>query len=98
MDLDVLWKTTDASDVAAHVSFSRRARQLTMALGVVRAAGNVNRFIAADARARSAQPTAELAAALRRAAPVRHHPPGTRPQDPLVDVLLHTQAGAATLS
>lgn len=84
-------------DVAAHVTLSTRARPLNAIGGLVRARGSFNRYVAADAAARSARPAAELVADLRRVAASRHHPPGTKAEDPLVDVLVHTQDIAVPL-
>ncbi len=78
-------------DVAAHVTLATRARPLNAMVGLVLARGNFNTYVARDARARSARPTAELVADLRAAAGSRHHPPGTKPEDPLGDVLVHAQ-------
>lgn len=77
-------------DVAAHLTLSTRARPLAALVGVIRSGGRFNRFVARDARARSGRPPAELVAELRAAAASRHRPPFTRPEDPLVDVLVHT--------
>lgn len=78
-------------DVAAHVTLTTRARPLDALVGLMRARGDFNRFVADDARNRSDRPTDQLVSELRAAAPSRHHPPGTRAEDPLVDVLVHTQ-------
>lgn len=88
------WKIRD---VAAHVTLSTRARPLNAMAGLVRARGSFNRYVATDARARSARPSTELVGDLRRVAAVRHHPPGTKPEDPLVDVLVHSQDIAVPL-
>lgn len=77
-------------DVAAHVTMSTRVRPFHALKGVVLAGGNFNRYVAQEARARSDRPTAELVSDLRSAAGSRRHPPGTKPQDPLCDVLVHT--------
>lgn len=84
-------------DVAAHVTLASRARPLTFLAGLVRNGGNPNRFIASDARARSSRPTSELTNELRAVAAARHHPPGTKEVDPLVDILVHTQDVAVPL-
>ena len=78
-------------DVAAHVTLSTRARPLNALIGLLRARGSFDRYVRDDARARSGRPPQELVADLRRVAGSRHHPPGTKPEDPLVDVLVHTQ-------
>lgn len=78
-------------DVVAHLTLATRARPLTAVVGVIRHRGNPNRWVAADAVARSARPPDELISELRTAAASRHHPPGTKPLDPLVDILVHTQ-------
>ncbi len=78
-------------DVAAHITLSTRVRPLNAMIGLTRAGGNFNRYVAHDARLRSQRSTAELVSDLRRVANVRRRPPGTRPEDPLVDVLVHTQ-------
>ena len=78
-------------DVAAHLTLASRARPLEAALGVLRHRGSVNGWVAAEAIERGRQAPAELVAALREVAASRHHPPGTKAVDPLVDVLVHTQ-------
>lgn len=78
-------------DVVAHLTLATRARPLAAAVGVIRHGGNPNRWVAADAVARSARSPEELISELRAAAASRHHPPGTKPLDPLVDILVHTQ-------
>ena len=78
-------------DVAAHVTLAARARPKEAFLGVLRAGGNINRWIAQDAKGRADRPPQELIAELRSVASSRHHPPGTKPLDPLVDILVHGQ-------
>jgi len=84
-------------DVAAHLTLSARARPLQALLGVIRHGGNPNRWVAADAVARSWRPPAELVGELRAVADIRHRPPGTKTLDPLVDVIVHTQDIAVPL-
>lgn len=78
-------------DVAAHVTMAARVRPIPATIGLVRARGNFNRYIADHARARRGTPTDLLVEELRAVAESRAHPPGTRPLDPLVDILVHTQ-------
>lgn len=76
------------------MTLSTRARPFTALVGLIQARGSFNHYGAQDARARSGRPTAELVADLRAAAGVRHHPPGTKPEDPLVDVRLRATDAA----
>ena len=84
-------------DVAGHVTLSTRARPITALLGLVQARGDFNRYVAAEARARSARPPATLVDELRAVAGSRHHPPGTKPEDALVDVIVHAMDVARPL-
>jgi uncharacterized protein (TIGR03083 family) len=78
-------------EVAAHLTLAARIRPLAAVRGVVRARGNFNRFVDEDAREHARLPTSELVDELRRLAPSRNQPPGTKPPDPLVDMLVHGQ-------
>jgi uncharacterized protein (TIGR03083 family) len=84
-------------DVAAHLTLATRARPLEAMKGVLRHHGRVNAWVASDARERGSRPPHELVAELREAAASRHHPPGTKPIDPLVDIIVHTQDIAVPL-
>lgn len=84
-------------DVAAHLTFAARARPFVAMVGVLRARGNVNRWIAEDARAGGDARPDQLLAGLRAVASVRRHPIGTKTIDPLVDVLVHEQDIAVPL-
>lgn len=84
-------------DVAAHVTLSTRVRPLAAMRGLVRAKGNFNAYVAADAKSRAGELPALFVEQLRAATTSRSHPPGTRPVDPLVDVLVHGQDIAVPL-
>jgi uncharacterized protein (TIGR03083 family) len=58
---------------------------------LVRARGNFNRFVNDDAMGRRSMSRDDVVAELRALAADRHHPPGTKPIDPLVDMLVHGQ-------
>ena len=77
--------------VAAHVTLAARVRPLMAVRGVLKARGNVNRFIGDEAREHAKLPPDRLVAELRELAGSRNRPPGTKPPDPLVDVLVHGQ-------
>jgi uncharacterized protein (TIGR03083 family) len=77
-------------DVAAHLSLAARVRPFAAFVGLVRSGGNFNRYVATDARGRADRPPAELVDELRSIAARRQRPPGTKPVDPLVDILVHT--------
>lgn len=78
-------------DVAAHAISSSDYSTPTMLIGVVRARGDFNRLIDRLAREQGARPVDEIMARYERQARSRRRPPGTKPQDPLVDVLVHSQ-------
>jgi uncharacterized protein (TIGR03083 family) len=84
-------------EVAAHLTLAGRASLLRALAGIIRARGNPNGYVRADAVAHASHSPEELVAELRRAAGVRYHPPGTKPVDPLVDVLVHGQDIAVPL-
>ena len=77
-------------DVAAHVTLAARIRPLMAVRGVLKARGNVHRYIANEALSHKGTP-AELVAGLRAVAANRNVPPGAKPRDPLVDILVHGQ-------
>jgi len=78
-------------DVAAHLALSTVGiREAVPAL--LRARGNFDTMISQTALAKAASSTPEeLVADLRRIATSRRHPPGTKPVDPMVDILVHGQ-------
>jgi uncharacterized protein (TIGR03083 family) len=78
-------------DVAAHLTLSTVGiREAVPAL--LRARGKFDTMIHQTAVAKAEECTTEqLVAELREIATSRRHPPGTRPIDPLVDVLVHGQ-------
>jgi uncharacterized protein (TIGR03083 family) len=79
-------------DVVAHLTLATRLSKRAAVLGVVRARGDVNRMIHDAARRRAAEfEPAELVAQLRATAGSARRPFGTRPPDPLVDLLVHGQ-------
>ena len=78
-------------DVAAHVVSSAQTSPLETLRAVIRAKGNFNRCMFAEAKRRAARPTEEIIADYRRVRGSRRHPPGTTRLDPLCDVLVHTQ-------
>lgn len=78
-------------DVAAHAITSSDYSIPAMLLGVVRARGDFDRLMDRLAREQGAAPVDEIMARYARQAASRRRPPGTKPQDPLVDVLVHSQ-------
>lgn len=84
-------------DVAAHVTLSTRARPIKALVGLVSARGSFNRWVAQDATSQRGRPTADIVNDLRAAAAIARRPPGTKPADPLVDILVHTQDIAVPL-
>lgn len=78
-------------DVAAHLTLSTVGlREAVPAM--LRARGDFNTMIHQTATAKAAaRTTEEIVAELRTIAGSRRHPPGTKPIDPLVDVLIHGQ-------
>lgn len=84
-------------DVAAHVISSPQAGPGDVLRSLVRARGDFDRAIDAEARRRSARPVPEIVDDFRRFAGSRRHPLGTTYVDPLLDVLVHTQDIAVPL-
>jgi uncharacterized protein (TIGR03083 family) len=79
-------------DVVAHLTLTTRLSPVAAMTGVLTARGDLNRMIGDSARARAAQYTpAELVAQLRETAASARRPLGTRPPDPMVDMLAHGQ-------
>jgi uncharacterized protein (TIGR03083 family) len=78
-------------DVAAHVISSSDFSTPGMLIGMVRARGDFNRLIDRLSREQGTQPVEAIMARYARQATSRRRPPGTKPQDPLVDVLVHSQ-------
>ncbi|HEY5877263.1 MAG TPA: hypothetical protein VIU11_00030 [Nakamurella sp.] len=62
-----------------------------MVVGALRSGGNFSKLVDRMARQQGAQPTAVIVARYRRNATSRRRPPVTKPLDPLVDVLVHSQ-------
>ncbi|MBA0047607.1 maleylpyruvate isomerase family mycothiol-dependent enzyme [Mycobacteroides sp. LB1] len=78
-------------DVVGHLLFASEFSLPRTLVDVIRARGDLNRFIATTGvRAGSASPT-ELLASLRASAGSRRKPPGVRPVDRLMDHLVHGQ-------
>lgn len=78
-------------DVAAHTISSSDYSTPGMVLGMVRARGDFNRLVDRLAKEQGAQPVEAIMARYERQVTSRRRPPGTKPQDPLVDVLVHSQ-------
>jgi len=78
-------------EVVAHLTLPGRASPLRAFAGVIRARGSLNGYVRADAIAHASHSPEELVAELRTIAGARYHPPGAKPVDPLVDVLVHGQ-------
>lgn len=79
-------------DVVAHMTLTSRLTRPAAIRGMLAARFDINRFIADAARARAAQYSpAELVAQFRESAASMRRPIGTKPMDPLVDVLGHGQ-------
>lgn len=78
-------------DVAAHAISSSDYSVADMVTGVIRARGDFNRLMDRLAREQGARPVEDIIARYERQATSRRRPPGTKPQDPLVDVLVHSQ-------
>jgi uncharacterized protein (TIGR03083 family) len=78
-------------DVAAHTISSSDYSVVDMVTGVIRARGDFNRLMDRLAREQGARPVEDIIARYERQATSRRRPPGTKPQDPLVDVLVHSQ-------
>jgi uncharacterized protein (TIGR03083 family) len=81
----------EVRDVAAHLTTAARIGVGAAMKGLVRARGNFNRFVNDDAMARRSMSRDDIVTELRSLADDRHHPPGTKPMDPLVDMLVHGQ-------
>jgi uncharacterized protein (TIGR03083 family) len=78
--------------VVAHLCLTSRLTPVQALRGMIGAGFDVDRMIDRSARARAAQYSpAELAAQYRESATWTGRPLGTKPQDPLVDVLVHGQ-------
>ena len=78
-------------DVAAHaISGSDYSVPGTL-IGMVRARGDFNRLMDRLAREQGSRPVEQIMARYERQATSRRRPPGTKPADPLVDVLVHSQ-------
>jgi uncharacterized protein (TIGR03083 family) len=86
--LCALWRVRD---VAAHVISSADSTTLDVAVAALRSGGNFNRLVDRMARRQGARPPAEILDRYRRSATSRARPPLTKPLDPLVDVLVHSQ-------
>ncbi|RZT83435.1 uncharacterized protein (TIGR03083 family) [Pseudonocardia sediminis] len=85
-------------EVVAHLTHATRLSAPAAVGAMVRARFDVNRMIGDAARARAAQfEPAELVAQLRETAGSARRPPGTKPADPLVDLLVHGQDVARPL-
>ncbi|GII05443.1 maleylpyruvate isomerase family mycothiol-dependent enzyme [Planobispora takensis] len=79
-------------DVAAHVTTATRTTLLGTIRGAIRARGDFNRMVAAEATERAARfGRAELVAQIREMAGSARRAPGAGPLDPLVDILVHGQ-------
>ncbi|WP_433323223.1 maleylpyruvate isomerase family mycothiol-dependent enzyme [Spirillospora sp. CA-294931] len=79
-------------DVLAHLTLSTRTGLPAFVKGVIRARGSLDRMEADAARRRAAEYTpAELIAQFRATAASPRRSPGSKPADPLVDVLVHGQ-------
>lgn len=77
--------------VVAHVSFPERYPIARTLLAVARAGGNIGRYIRDDAQSRGSGPTSQVLERYREAIPHRAVPPGRRPENVLVDLLIHSQ-------
>ena len=77
--------------VVAHVSFPERYPIARTLLAVARAGGNIARYVRDDALSRGSGTTGQVLDTYREAIPHRATPPGRRPENVLVDLLLHSQ-------
>ena len=77
--------------VVAHMSFPERYPIARTLLAVARAGGNIGRYVRDDALSRGSGPTSQVLDTYREAIPHRAVPPGRRPENVLVDLLLHSQ-------
>ncbi|HWN26955.1 MAG TPA: maleylpyruvate isomerase family mycothiol-dependent enzyme [Actinomycetospora sp.] len=78
--------------VVAHMTLVTRLSRLTALRALLGARGNIDGMIDRVSRARAAQYSpAELIAQFRESAGSARRPPGAKPMDPLVDVLVHGQ-------
>lgn len=84
-------------DVAAHAVSSSDYSVVDMVTGVIRARGDFNRLMDLLAREQGSRPVEQIMARYERQASSRRRPPGTKPRDPLVDVLVHSQDIAVPL-
>lgn len=78
-------------DVAAHAITSSDYSVVDMLTGMVRTRGDFNRLMDRLARDQGSRPVEQIMARYERQATSRRRPPGTKLQDPLVDVLVHSQ-------
>ncbi len=78
-------------DVAAHAITSSDYSLVDMVTGVIRARGDFDRLMDRLARTQGSAPIEQIMARYERQATSRRRPPGTKPADPLVDVLVHSQ-------
>ncbi|WP_345417711.1 maleylpyruvate isomerase family mycothiol-dependent enzyme [Actinomycetospora chlora] len=78
--------------LVAHLTLTSRITPFEAVRAMIGARFDINRMIDRTARARAAEyPPADLAAQYRESATWTGRPLGTRPRDPLVDVLVHGQ-------
>lgn len=78
--------------VVAHMTLVTRLSRLTALRALLSARGDIDGMIDRVSRARAAQYSpAELIAQFRESAGSARRPPGAKPMDPLVDVLVHGQ-------
>ena len=85
-------------DVAAHVIMSAATSTPAMLVEMIRARGRFNRMIDDTARRGGSRDPYLILAEFRDHAASRRRPPGTKPLDPLMDVLVHSQDIAIPLS
>jgi uncharacterized protein (TIGR03083 family) len=78
--------------LVAHIALTSRLTPLQAMRGMVAAGFDINKMIDRSARAHAARHSpAELAAQYRETVASERRPLGTKPRDPLVDVLVHGQ-------
>jgi len=78
-------------DVVAHVIEAATVTKGQMVAGAFRAGFRINTMLDRQARRLGASPTEELARSLRATAASRNLPPGVKPSNLAMDVLVHTQ-------
>jgi uncharacterized protein (TIGR03083 family) len=88
---DSLCEDWTVRDVASHIICSPQATMWSTTVAMLRARGNFDRCVYAEAKRWSARPVDQIVADYRRCAGSRRHPPGTTYLDPLLDILVHTQ-------